>query len=263
LFPSFRLKERKERVSEMGTDIHLFVEKKNKETNRWELIEGENPRISFYQRWLDDIQSGKRTDVHNIDYCQEELKELEGSPLVTEGWVYDGRNYDLFGMLADVRNGRGFAGIKTGEGFKPISLPKGLPDDLSEELENDRDSIEDFYHSHSYLTVEELLAYDWEQKTTHCGYVTPSEYLNFKKQGYPTRWTGGLNETSIVSHEEMENYIKENPSLVDQSSILTQVTWQEPYKEAASIFYNESLNKLKELVEDSPQDVRMVFWFDS
>ena len=53
------------------------------------------------------------------------------------GWVsledpnehYNGltnRNYSIFAILANVRNGRGFAGIVTGTGFNPISEPRGL-----------------------------------------------------------------------------------------------------------------------------------------
>ena len=40
-----------------------------------------------------------------------------------------GRSYDCFAVLAGVRNGRGFAGVDTGDGFNPISKPRGLPND--------------------------------------------------------------------------------------------------------------------------------------
>ena len=44
---------------------------------------------------------------------------------------YGDRNYNLFAILANVRNGTAFAGCKTGEGFNPISNPKGVPSDAS------------------------------------------------------------------------------------------------------------------------------------
>ena len=41
------------------------------------------------------------------------------------------RNYRAFAVLADVRNGYGFAGFSTGDAVIPISEPRGLPDDMS------------------------------------------------------------------------------------------------------------------------------------
>jgi len=35
------------------------------------------------------------------------------------GEIDGNRNYDLFAILANVRNGHGFAGIKTGGGIRP------------------------------------------------------------------------------------------------------------------------------------------------
>lgn len=42
----------------------------------------------------------------------------------------DERHYQLFSVLADVRNGYGFAGVPTGEWVKPISSPRGIPQDF-------------------------------------------------------------------------------------------------------------------------------------
>jgi hypothetical protein len=102
-----------------------------------------------------------------------------------DGWhlsdlvVTQNRNYRAFAVLADVRNGYGFAGSDTGEALKPISEPRGLPADMSPELrlrldenenENERaapvdiDSEENAFwlgdHSFSHVTLRELLDYD-------------------------------------------------------------------------------------------------------
>lgn len=66
---------------------------------------------------------------------------------------YDGRNYRLFAALAGVRNGYG-------EAVTPISTPRGLPADVSPEVQSE--SHDDDY-SHSWLLLSELLAYDWNQ----------------------------------------------------------------------------------------------------
>src|SRR5690606_27440711 len=107
----------------MGTDIHCQCE--YYKDNKW--------------NW---IWKGVSKDV-NVDYKANVLN-------------FD-RNYDLFAILADVRNGYGFAGVYTGDGFNYISEPKGLPEDMSEELkkaiETERVWLGD--HDFSYLTSSE------------------------------------------------------------------------------------------------------------
>lgn len=100
-----------------------------------------------------------------------EVKNKETGQWEFKGEAYGGRNYDAFAILADVRNGRGFAGVKTGEGFNPIADPKGVPSDASAEY---KERVEDWKgdgHSHSYFTVAELKAYDWNQTTIKSGLV--------------------------------------------------------------------------------------------
>jgi len=62
------------------------------------------------------------------------------------------RNYWSFAVLADVRNGHGFAGHYTGEPVVPIASPRGIPKDSPETHEWLGD------HSWSYVTLTELLA---------------------------------------------------------------------------------------------------------
>ncbi len=90
---------------------------------------------------------------------------------------YHGRNYDLFAILANVRNGRGFAGIKTGEGFNPISEPKGLPEDVSPEVKQSSDDWDVDGHSHSWHTVADLINYNWHQETI--SYGEKGKYFEF------------------------------------------------------------------------------------
>ncbi|WP_216324580.1 hypothetical protein [Deinococcus aestuarii] len=73
-----------------------------------------------------------------------------------------GRNSALFATLADVRNGVGFAGVRTGTGYRPISPPRGLPGDVSAEVRRaggDEDGTRLDY-GHSWITLRELLEYD-------------------------------------------------------------------------------------------------------
>lgn len=62
------------------------------------------------------------------------------------GNIYRGRNYELFGELAGVRSDT-----------TPISWPKGLPDDVSDQIASCSDEWGCDGHSHSYYCLEELL----------------------------------------------------------------------------------------------------------
>lgn len=68
-------------------------------------------------------------------------------------WGSDERNYVWFGFLAGVRN----------LNIPPISAPRGFPSDSS------RDVFDWDCHSHSWLTVEELVHYDYTR-------MVPSPY---------------------------------------------------------------------------------------
>jgi hypothetical protein len=68
--------------------------------------------------------------------------------------VFDGRNYGIFGFLADVRN----------YSESPvIAEPRGLPDDVDMTDEQRQEWADGWYHSASWLTLAELLAYDYDR----------------------------------------------------------------------------------------------------
>lgn len=66
---------------------------------------------------------------------------------------FDWRGYGMFGFLAGVRN---YSGIR------PIAKPRGLPADASREVVEDYESWDGDAHSASWLSVEELLAFDYD-----------------------------------------------------------------------------------------------------
>ena len=122
----------------MGCDIHCILEVKK--DDKW---------INPYDRKLNPYYTKDNNEEEGNEYIPIEV-EID-------------RHYRLFSILAGVRNGYGFAGCDTGDKFKPISLPKGIPDDASEdylELVNDYGQ---YGHSHSFLSLKDLEDYDWEQ----------------------------------------------------------------------------------------------------
>ena len=91
------------------------------------------------------------TDIHSIAQVQVDGKWRT----VAVGIGGDPRSYNMFAMLADVRNGRGFAGIKTSDPFPVIQEQRGLPSDLV--LNEDGDSL-------TIKSDDLLLAWDYGGK---------------------------------------------------------------------------------------------------
>lgn len=233
----------------MGCDIHCFVEKKI--DGKWEQITG------FVSDYYDP----------NNDYFSSDRFKNADSPIY-------GRNYTLFALLADVRNGYGFAGIDTGDRITPISSPKGLPDDVSEHIRTESDSWDCDGHSHSWLTVKEILDYNIEVTQTKRGYVTESEFIEYIKKGEPSVWSGGVSgrDVVIISQDEMMKRVKAKDSKGDDTDkhnttkkhYYCQIQWTKPLKQALFSFFNNSLPQLIDRCDsESKDDVRIVFWFDN
>lgn len=92
-------------------------------------------------------------DIHVLGQRKE-----NGQWVDVETEAFGDRTYGRFGFLADVRN---YSAVK------PISSPRGWPKDFT--------ASEDFDmrcdHSHSWLSVDELLAFDYETMTEDRRYM--------------------------------------------------------------------------------------------
>jgi hypothetical protein len=254
----------------MGTDIHFYTERRT--ATGWESADNWTP----------------------YPYKDDE----EGGPDEWVSWddqLYTSRNYDVFAILADVRNGRGFAGIDTGDGFVPIAEERGLPDDLSPRLKTffDAHGVD---HTPSWLTLAELLAYDWTQRTKKRGVVGPSEWAVFREQGEPRSYSGdvqggGVRHFTPERFEEVWQQVRAEFSLPEQrwashhlkggswgepevspelrrfreiigsDQPYCRVEWEVPYYRAARDFFGTVIPQLLRL--GAPDDVRIVFYFDS
>ena len=170
----------------MGCDIHLVVEQYHTEEQQWHRV---FPPERCRDLWLVS-QAALPPDQHTGG-----MNARFRSHAVVE-W-YPSRNYNLFAILADVRQPDQRIVRHGGESpaFNVIQYPRGLPTDLSQEVidlaEHDASECEEgrgheppfgddcpFYndvsfctdedesvdwHSSSYLTVKELLEFDWDQ----------------------------------------------------------------------------------------------------
>lgn len=239
----------------MGCDIHFYVERR--ESGAWVTC---------------DIWEEEDGSLH-VPY---------------EKSFYHDRNYDLFAILANVRNGYGFAGIKTGGGFNPIAEPRGVPDDACAEYKATVERWEGDGHSHSWFTVDELLCYDWTQTALHEGVVGPQEWAHWKLSGSPRSWAGEVWGKGIkhFTPEEMEaaankvtkdnlwDLFHDNGSLAKEGSVATAVSralgaasattkvqWSTPYYQSCRNFLGETLPRLWRL--GAFDAVRICFFFDN
>jgi len=206
----------------MGCDIHIYAETRKSKNDPWTKVGA----------------------IWPSEYAQYGGEAMTDEP-------YQGRNYKLFGLLADVRNGRGFAGCDTGNRVEPISQPRGLPDDLSDELrcgiesEDEDDYIYIGDHSFSWLTLAELKDVDWDGGVfTTRGYISREQAEEYRRNDtIPTSWCG---ETT-------------NPNFV-------KLEWCMTYQFMLGFFINTTIPRLEALVNEAGNDsnnVRIVFGFDN
>lgn len=111
----------------MSCDITSFAEVKNKRSGVWEKV---------YNKFsLDDYDKKKKN------------KDKGDSPFYEQ-------SYSLFGFLANVRNY---------DECEPLSLPKGIPDDCNIDIFTDYECERFSAHSSSYLTLRELVQFDYDK----------------------------------------------------------------------------------------------------
>lgn len=275
----------------MGCDIHLYVERRV--NGKWEPADTwvpdpyrvEDLKVEI-KDWEEELKAPDLDETTRLQYqrrLQAAREELESVPkhVPYDNAFYSGRNYNLFSILADVRNGYGFGGCDTGDGFVPICEPKGLPFDVTPTVRAQSDSWGGDGHSHSWFTVEQLDAYDWTQATIHRYWTDSSAYYQWYLDGYkggPSSCCGGVSGPRIehVSEQEMKKRINEvldkfpegttqeelsNAVRAELAHVYCQVEWRETYAECCRYFIETTLPALREL--GNPEDVRIVFWFDN
>lgn len=238
----------------MGCDIHLYVEKYDNDC--WNIVSNTNPYISFYEDLAKNAL--EKGDIDREKYMKERIESLKSKePIVYEGWLYNGRNYSLFSILADVRNDYEII---------PIDYPRGLPDNLSNELAVEKEIWEGDGHSYSYFTFKEILDYDWEnQYLEKEAYVTEEVYKQFKNNGDPYPCCGGVGggNVEIVLNKEMNRIINNKYPWEKDKVFYTSIKWHEKYCNIAEEFL-KNINKY--INENDIRDLnnyRIVFWFDN
>lgn len=243
----------------MGCDIHLVVEVRN-ENGEWERA---LPPPEARDPWL--VEQAAKLDTGSRYKDREKYV-----------W-FDDRNYNLFAILADVRNGFDFV---------PISEPRGLPDDLSPEVQKIADGMDDEEsndvslgdHSQSWLTLKELLDYDWGRGTTEGGWVDVKNFLVWQREGCPRSWSQsvGGGQVEHLSWRDMKRYIEADyikfsgdgesytsvfDAIAGPRRYFAYVEWPIDGTQVSERFHKVFIPALQKLGKS--EDVRIVFGFDS
>lgn len=173
------------------------------------------------------------------------------------------RNYFLFHCLAGVRSESSWNNIP------PVSQARGFPSDVGVSCDEciylpsgRKKWLGD--HSHSWLTISELLAY-FETVPSFCyelGFITLDQYLLYRDKGItPTNWCKGISGPRIIkfTEAEYENSIKNNTLPTNKDSYIPAM-WKRPIDSTIGAFKEECI-RLKNAYPDSP--LRLIFGFDS
>lgn len=223
----------------MGCDIHLLVQRRESDGAPWRTVtvdyecpECEGTGTKVYPRSPEPIAC--------ID-CRGTKRQ----------WGYSARNYCVFGQLADVRNGVGFAGIDTGDRFEPIAEQRGLPDGV------EADGVEGPWlgdHSFSWLTLAELLTYDIDRISRHRGVCSKTAWERWDGKGPPEDVCGDVWGAGVMIGTEEQARAGEAVTHV-------RISWPSTYREAGGQFWRHFVPALTKLGD--PENVRIVFGFDS
>jgi hypothetical protein len=185
---------------------------------------------AFPNSWFDPLARPIR-DAKRLTEGKEPSDYDSFSDKPTSPEPYGGRNYTLFAALSDVRNGFGFAGVDTGDPIPPSpAAGRGLPEDVAlhiydysdyepEEvpdtagmsvLEQMRESFVFGEHSQGWISLAELLDYDWDYGVTHRGIVGKAEFKAMRSEGRaePKSWCGGISGAAVtIITEEQAGHI--------------------------------------------------------
>lgn len=183
---------------------------------------------------------------------------------------FDARDYDLFGILANVRNGSGFAGCLTGSGWPSIAPERGWPEGFDPDAALPRpesaryDDLGPRYmgdHSYTWVTLDELKAFPWDATTaTIYGCVTGEVFDELKPRGLkPKEYSGGISGPGIQVYSENDwmNY----RDTCRAARPYVRMSWTETAREATYNWAGEVIPWLESLADGQP--LRLIMGFDS
>lgn len=173
-------------------------------------------------------------------------------------WV--GRSYDTFGLLFGVRN---YAN------FEPVVPERGLPNNMSERLQDRVDRFRNHdggnligsvdFHSQSYITLKELKEIDWEETTkepdSRIRVFNEDDEMKMKAAGI-----GSLSDEEVERIEDGEEVVKER----DDGTVRKYRLERMKKKDALSKPWEDLIEQMDHFGKIyGEENVRLVVWFDN
>ena len=268
----------------MGCDIHFSVEKKagdvwtklpNPLRTCWACDgtgKNENakePREVYDYKWNEATQTEEKYNIQVLPAGT--CSRCRGTGKATQEF-YDGRNYTLFSVLAGVRDyGK----------VKPISPPRGMPDDLSTEVADEYEGWGGDAHSASWYSLDELINWNWDEPAGYCSGIVGieqfKEYLKTKKP--PDSYCQGIGGPNIVVADPawLADQIMQEELAASQGkdsgkflkpgvNYHVRLGWGQTYRELAGEHFLKVVEELRGIADEEklPYDrVRICFYFDN
>ncbi len=198
--------------------------------------------------------------------------DKDGEPLEP----FYNRNYNVFAMLANVRN---YGDLIS------ISQRKGIPEDASIEVNTFIREYGVDGHSHSYLTLQDLLNYDLIRDIEQTGLVSFKDFANWhpfknKNDTGPRSWSSVVfnkNAKTLTQKEGIElyeNIVKESlgdwqklANLINESQdIYVDCSWTQTYSHIAGEILTRAIPMMTSVCIKlglKYDQVRAVFFFDN
>lgn len=229
----------------MGTDINYIFQKRN--GDQWETLNVDQ-------------------DIHHDEKWEN----------WSNGEFYISRHYLLFAVLADIRNGFGFAGTLTHVPVVPIAPRRGLPDGISSNwfeqpsggaygIEFDEDHTEYLDlgdHSFTWLTSTEILNwFETKHELQRFGVVDLETYDLMERGKEPDNYSSGISGGDIDVYDETGDELSfrlVRPFRQYRNVTHVRTSWYVNVNEEL-MYFHDMIKKL----HDQYGEIRMVMGFDS
>lgn len=147
------------------------------------------------------------------------------------------RDYQSFAQLCGVRDITGRC--------TPISYPRGLPLDISDEIKHEADSWGSDGHSHSYVSLKEIIDYRNNLPLLpQTGLISQEQIIDLHNGITPMYWCQGTTESGFERCD-----------------------WTEKYdgleKIELELIRLADFMMFRGYAKKNPENVRFVFWFDN
>lgn len=164
--------------------------------------------------------------------------------------IFDDRSYALFATLANVRNYSNTDYIRE---------PKGFPNDAGDYLRSEYEDWGRYDHSHSYLTLQELIDFQNEKHPLkRSGMLSPEALKQFDEHGIlPDTWCQGINDPDYEFRKWEEDIdilapiVDDLKKRADDLNMIRKYAWDAKNENLRQKAYEDAAN------------IRIVFWFDN